>query len=228
MSGNKQITINNSRAGFQMPSVLLAICLMLCMVRPLMAAQGPVEVLQGMTDQVLVIIQQEPDIFSNPVRMRQVANEVILPRIDFNALSRWVLGKYWRRATPQQRNDFAAEFRELLLGSYMRQVTTYEENVVRFLPLRAGQKEGRATVKAEVDQRDGPIIHVTFRMHRVGTEWLIYDVAVEGISLVATHRSSFAREIRNSGIDNLIARLQTMNAKNAAQEESVIGKTKQD
>ena len=211
-----------------MSSVLLAICLMLCMVRPLMAAQGPVEVLQEMTDQVLVIIQQEPDIFSNPVRMREVANEVILPRIDFNALSRWVLGKYWRRATPQQRNDFAVEFRELLLGSYMRQVTTYEENVVRFLPLREGQKEGRATVKAEVEQQDGPIIHVTFRMHRVGTEWLIYDVAVEGISLVSTHRSSFARELHNSGMDSLIARLQTMNAKNSAQEETIIVETKQD
>lgn len=211
-----------------MPLVLLAGCLLLCAVRPLMAGQGPVDVLQDMTDQVLEIIQQEPDIFSNPVRKREVANEVILPRIDFNALSRWVLGKYWRRATPQQREDFAAEFRELLLGSYIRQVATYEENVVRFLPLRQGQKEGRATVNAVVEQQDGPLIHVTFRMHRVDTRWLIYDVAVEGISLVATHRSSFARELHNSGMDSLITRLQTMNAKNAAQEESVLVETKQD
>jgi len=193
-----------------------------------MAQQGPIDVLQDMTDQVLEIIQQEPDIFSNPARMRAVANEVILPHIDFNTLSRWVLGKYWRKATTQQRNEFAVEFRELLLGSYMRQVTTYKENVVRFMPLREAREGGRVTVNAEVEQQDGPVVHVTFRMHRVETEWLIYDVTVEGISLVATHRSSFSREIHNSGIDSLIARLQTMNAKNAAQEESVLVEVKQD
>jgi phospholipid transport system substrate-binding protein len=228
MSVNKLITIKNATAGLVTPLVLLASLLSLCVARPSMAEQGPVDVLQDMTDQVIEIIEQEPDIFSNPARMRAVANEVILPHIDFNALSRWVLGKYWRKATPQQRHDFAVEFQELLLGSYMRQVTTYKENVVRFMPLREGQKEGRVTVYAEVEQTDGPIVHATFRMHRVNTQWLIYDVAVEGISLVATHRSGFSREIHNSGIDSLIARLQTMNARNASQEESVLAGTKQD
>jgi phospholipid transport system substrate-binding protein len=137
-----------------------------------------------------------------------------------------VLGKNWRKATPEQRDAFVIEFQELLLSSYLRQVKTYDEEVARFLPLRGGQKEGRAVVNAEIDQPNGPVIHVIFRMHQVKTEWLIFDVSVEGISLVATHRSSFNSEIRNKGLDELIARLQKMNESNIEESPDVMVKTK--
>ncbi|MGB5178819.1 MAG: ABC transporter substrate-binding protein [Gammaproteobacteria bacterium] len=78
------------------------------------------------------------------------------------------------------------------------------DNAVRFLPLRGERENGLAVVNAEVDQPGGPVVQVMFRMHQVTDEWLIYDVAVEGISLVATHRSSFSRQIRNSGMDRLL------------------------
>jgi len=178
----------------------------------LRADPGPVELLQTVTGQVLEIVRQDPDILGDPARLRVIAREYILPHIDFRTLSRWVLGKHWRRATQEQRNRFIVQFRELLLNSYLRSVTGYRDNTVQFLPLRPGQPDGRALVGAEISQPNGPPIHAEFRMHQVAAQWLIYDVAVEGISLVATHRSSFSREISNNGIAGLLSRLEEMNA----------------
>lgn len=205
---------------------LLFWCLLLLISRPGMAGQGPVEVLQSMTNTLEEIVKQDPDIIYDQQRLRVIAHEVVLPHVDMRTMSRWVLGKNWRKATPEQRDAFVIEFQELLLSSYLRQVKTYEEEVARFLPLRGGQKEGRAVVNAEIDQPNGPVIHVIFRMHQVKTEWLIFDVSVEGISLVATHRSSFNSEIRNSGIDELIARLQKMNERNIEESADVVMKAK--
>ena len=207
---------------------LLFWCLLLFVSRSGMAGQGPVEVLQSMTSTLEEIVKQDPDIINDEPRLRVVAHDVVLPHVDMRILSRWVLGKNWRKATPEQRDAFVDEFQELLLGSYLRQVKTYGGEVARFLPLRGGQKEGRAVVNAEIDQPNGPVIHVIFRMHQVKTEWLIFDVSVEGISLVATHRSSFNSEIRNKGLDELIARLQKLNERNIEASPDVMMKAKAD
>lgn len=205
---------------------LCVCCLLAGMPLQLQADLGPVELLQTVTDQVLEIVRQDPDILGNQAQLRDVANELILPHIDFKTLSRWVLGKHWRKATQEQRNRFIALFREMLLNSYLRSVTAYRENTVQFLPLRPGQPDGRAQVDAEISQPSGPPIHTEFRLHRVGTQWLIYDVAVEGISLVATHRSSFSREISNNGIEGLLSRLEEMNAVDTEQAADAVAKSK--
>ena len=207
---------------------LLFWCLMLVICRPGMAGQGPVEVLQSMTSILEDIVKQDPDIIYDEPRLRVIAHKVVLPHVDMRVMSRWVLGKNWRKATPAQRDAFVLEFQELLLSTYLRQVKTYQGEVARFLPLRGEQKKGRAVVNAEIEQPNGPVIHTTFRMHQVDTVWLIYDVSVEGISLVATHRSSFNSEIRKSGLDDLIARLQKNNERNIEQSPGVVVKAKAD
>ena len=205
---------------------LLFWCVLLVISRPGMAGQGPVEVLQSMTSTLEEVVAKDPDIIHDEERLRVIAHEVVLPHVDMRTLSRWVLGKNWRKATPAQRDAFVLEFQELLLSTYLRQVKTYQGEVARFLPLRGEQKKGRAVVNAEIEQPNGPVIHTTFRMHQVDTVWLIYDVSVEGISLVATHRSSFNSEIRKSGLDDLIARLQKNNERKIEQSPDVVVKAK--
>jgi phospholipid transport system substrate-binding protein len=203
------------RAGWLLTALLLGLS------RPGMAEQGPVEVLQSMTETLLEIVRQDPKVIHDTTRLRTIATDVVLPRVDFDALSRWVLGKHWRTATSQQRSDFIIEFREMLLGNYLRSVSEYRDNVVRFLPLRGEQQDERATVNAEVEQPDGPVVHVSFRMHNVANKWLIYDVSVEGISLVTTHRSSFSQQIHNGGMDSLIEQLRARNVSRAAVNDTV-------
>ena len=191
-----------------------------------MAQQGPVEMLQLMTTTLENVVKNDPDIIYDENRLRVIANEVVLPHVDIRTMSRWVLGKNWRRATPEQRESFVVEFRDLLLTTYLRQVKTYNGESARFLPLRGEQKQGRAVVNAEIVQPNGPIIHATFRLHQPQEKWMIFDVSVEGISLVATHRSGFNTEIRNNGIDELIARLHRLNERNLEGSSGVVVKAK--
>ena len=163
-------------------------------VSPVFADAEPVAVLQQMTEHVTDVVRRD-----------------VLPYVDFVALSRWVLGKHWRKATPAQREAFMAQFREMLLLTYLRNVTSYRETAVRFQPLRGAPQDDRVQVQAEVEPQGAPVVNVMFRMHQVDGRWLIYDVSVQGISLVATHRSGFSQEISRNGLDGLITRLTEMN-----------------
>ena len=201
---------------------LLCMFLGMALGKPVLAEMGPVETLATMTATLEEIVNQDPAVIHDPQRLRTIAHEVVLPNVDIRTLSRWVLGKNWRIATPEQRDAFVLEFQELLLNTYLRQVKTYQGEVARFLPLRGEQKAGQAVVNAEIEQPNGPMVHVIFRMHKAQQGWLIYDVSVEGISLVATHRSSFSREVRDGGLDNLIARLHDMNERNAGEGSNMV------
>jgi phospholipid transport system substrate-binding protein len=173
---------------------------------------GPRAMLQEMTDQVLAQIHRDPKQLEDIRQVRKLADRYVLPHVDFRTAAQWVLGKYWRTATEQQREQFVTQFRTLLLNTYLRSIANYHENAIRILPLRVPPRAGRARVDAEVEQSSGPPVHVSFRLHRVNGKWLIYDLSVDGISLVATHRSTFAREISQQGLNSLITRLARLNS----------------
>ena len=172
---------------------------------------GPAEMLTTMTDSVSASIQSNPDPKVDPQRMGKIAERYIVPKIDFHTASRWVLGKYWRSASYQQRAAFVREFRELLVDTYLRSLSNYQDNKIRILSARPDQPNGRAVVDAVVDQPAGAPLKVVFRLHRKEGNWMIYDIVIEGVSLVATHRSGFANEIRRQGLDSLIAHLVLLN-----------------
>ena len=178
---------------------------------------GPLEMIQGVTQQLIEIASSHPEFLDNPAELRRVAEEVVLPHVDFMMLSRWVLGKHWRNATTTQQQAFTSEFRELLMGSYLRSVSAYKDNTIRFLPLRDDRQDNHVVVHAIINQLNGPQVRTSFRLHRMGNEWLLYDVMVEGVSLVATHRSTFYQIIRGHGIDSLIEQLRAKNRINAGE-----------
>jgi phospholipid transport system substrate-binding protein len=188
------------------------------------AEEGPVEVLQGMSDHVLEIIQHDPSVLDDKARLRAIADQVVIPNIDFIALSQSVLGVTWRKATPHQREVFEREFRSLLMNSYLNSISRadYRGQSIRYLPLRSPPTGDRVEVDAEIEQPNGPLIHVQFRMYRRdGAGWKVYDVVVEGVSLVITQRSSFSSIISDKGLDGLIAMLEARNNKRLDQAATV-------
>ncbi|MEN8107064.1 MAG: ABC transporter substrate-binding protein [Pseudomonadota bacterium] len=198
--------------------------LLLCLLLPAViraAEQGPVELLQETRDKVLAIVDADPGVLEDTERLREIAYEYLLPHVDFITLSRWVIGKYWRTATAEQREVFASEFRELLLNNYLQSVTRYRDNVITFMPLRDVDANRKVVVHGVVDQPGGPAVHVNFRMHNSEGNWLVYDVVVEGISLAVTHRSTFSRQIREVGIEGVIAKLESHNARAMQKQEAV-------
>jgi len=168
-------------------------------------------VVRETTDKVLAALREEGEgLKKDPDRLYQLVDELIVPHFDFRQMSQWVLGRHWREATPQQRDAFVEQFKGLLVRTYSRALVDYRNEKVDFLPTRE-RSPTEVTVRAEIDQGGGPRIPVTYEMHHTGAGWKVYDVAVEGVSLVINYRSSFGQEIRRTGIDGLIRRLQEKN-----------------
>ncbi len=163
-----------------------------------------------------VLRAQREQLEKHPERIYDLVNEIVVPHFDFSRISRWVLGKYWRQATPEQRRRFESEFRTLLVKTYATSLLEFIDDQFRYPPVRMKPGAKRVTVRTDVIRRGAQPVRIEYRLFRGRDGWKAYDVLVEGVSLVANYRSSFAGEIRKSGLDALIARLAEHNRKASA------------
>jgi len=130
-------------------------------------------------------------------------------------MSGWVLGRHWRKATNEQKDQFARAFQGLLVRTYAQALLDYSDQSIEFLASRK-RDEGDVTVRAEINQGSGPAIPIAYEVSRVDGRWLVHDIAVNGVSLVINYRSSFNQVIQRSGLDGLIKRLKDHNSKQVA------------
>ena len=147
----------------------------------------------------------------------RLAEDTVIPQLDFPRIARWVMGKHWRAATDDQRQRLTKEFRTLLIRSYVSAMVTYVDQIlqhadnVQFPPERSRQDGDTAVVTMLISLESGKQVAVQYQMHRNGGEWKIYDVQIEGISLALTYRSTFSQEIAQAGVEGLIASLTERN-----------------
>jgi len=125
-------------------------------------------------------------------------------------MSKWVLGRYWRQASVSQQDGFSKQFELLLVRTYSNALAEFQDETVDFLPI-LDRSDTKVAVRSTINRSVGPAVPITYRMHKVGDSWKVYDVAIEGVSLVINYRSSFAQEIKRNGIDGLIQRLAKKN-----------------
>jgi phospholipid transport system substrate-binding protein len=186
------------------------------------AELAPDQMIQGVTDRVLQRLKAEkPQLDAHPERVygfaNELADEFILPHYDFEGMSRWILGRNWRSANDMQRVRFQDEFRHMLVNTYATALLSYSDQEIVFLPYRPDPKdEQRALVRAEFRPAGSPAIPIVYSLHRAGEGWKVYDVAIDGISLVTTYRSGYATEIRNHGMDGLLQKMADKNRSQAA------------
>ncbi len=181
-------------------------------------AQSPAQLLVETTStQVLNELRAESAaISSNPALLDTIAQKAVLPHFDFERMSQRVLGQHWRKATPEQRGRFMAEFTTLLVRTYATAVFEYRESEVRFMPARElGDKIQR--IRSLVDRRDGrPPLQVDYDVFERADGWKVMDVAINGISLVVSYRSGFNTDVAKLGMDGLIDQIAQHNAARAA------------
>lgn len=160
---------------------------------------------------------------ANPQLARQLANEILFPHIDFQRVGRYVLGKHWRQATPQQRERFSKEFRDFAANFLVTVMVEFSAAIVEYadklsypaMPYSPGDE--KTTVRVHVATRTGIKLQVDYRMHNANGVWQIHDVRMEGISMVVMHRASFAHEIEKKGFDGLIDTMAERNRARAAE-----------
>lgn len=186
--------------------------LLILAVPALAQAISPDALLRTLTDEVLSVVRQDKRIQAGDAKASAALVETKLaPHFDFRRATQIALGKSWRQASPQQRERLTGEFRALLVRTYSGALSGYRDQTIEFLPLRAGASDAEVTVRSRVRQPGAEAVAIEYDMERTGDAWKVFDVRVAGISLVATYRTSFAEEIRNRGIEGLIAALEAKN-----------------
>lgn len=163
-------------------------------------------------EEVLEIVKKDKDIQAGDLKKTfALAEEKILPHFDFERISRLVLGKYWVRANKEQQENFQREFRSLLLRTYASALTKYRNQVIDYKPLRAQPGDSDVTVKTQILQPGGQPIGIDYSLEKLSDGWKVYDIVIEGVSLVTNYRSQFSDEVRQSGMDGLIQKLAEKN-----------------
>ena len=172
--------------------------------------ETPESVIRSATDSVVERLEANPDLSRDPGRLYAMVNDVVLPHFDFNRIARRVLGKYWRRASDDQKRRFISEFQTLLVKTYAVAVASYEYKGIAYRPPRS-RSETEISVPTEITGNGGPGIPITYELHLVDGSWKVYDIVVDGVSLSLTYRNDFRSLVRQRGIDALIARLMAHN-----------------
>lgn len=152
----------------------------------------------------------------DPGYVYDLVDRIVLPHFDFGRIARWALGKYVRKASPEQMRRFTREFRTLLVRTYASALNEYTDQKIDYPPLRARAGSHEVTVHSEVSQPGAFPIPIDYDLYLKDGEWKVYDVKVDGVSLVANYRSGFYRQIRQKGLDALIESLARRNREAAS------------
>lgn len=176
------------------------------------AAQAPQELVQQTTEKMLNTLRTERQVVERqPERIYDLVNQTVLPHFDFERMSSWVLGKHWRSATPEQRQQFVQQFRTLLVRTYAKSLAGYTDQKISYLPMRPSSQENEVKVRTEVTQPGALPIPIDYDLYLKNNEWKVYDVTIDGVSLVTNYRTTFANQIRQEGLDKLIVTLADRN-----------------
>ena len=194
--------------------LLLASVLLLSVLGVARAEVAPEELVRKTADEILAEIKAHRDVYAKDyAKLYKMADEKVLLHFDFRRMSQWVLGRFWKEATPEQRERFTSEFRDLLVGTYSQALLNYNDQKIVYLPVQRKPDDTEVTVKTEVKQIGGQPnipIHYSFYKNKDGA-WKVYDITIDGVSLVTNYRSVYATKIREKGMDALIAEITDTN-----------------
>ncbi len=180
-----------------------------------------INLVRSTADAVLKKISENRDeLKADPKLANALVSELILPHFDFTRMTRSAMGRYWKKANETQQSAVVNEFRTLLIRTYSVAVLNYSGQAIEYLPGKesAGKKSNGTsklvTVETIVTEADGgPRIPINYRLTETEGAWKVYDVVIDGVSLVANYRTSFSGQIRRGGIDGLINQLKQINDK---------------
>jgi phospholipid transport system substrate-binding protein len=189
--------------------LLVSLVAVLVFIAPRSATAGP------LTDQVHESVDAVLKLVSDPelkkeartVDRRRLIRQVAAELFDFTEISQRSLGPHWRARTPAEREEFIALFGDLLEYAYVSKIEMYSGETIRYLGESVDGPQG--VVKTRIVLKQGTEVPVDYRMMQKSGRWAVYDVNIEGVSLVSNYRSQFNAVIQRSGYSDLVARLKT-------------------
>ncbi|HVN47058.1 MAG TPA: ABC transporter substrate-binding protein [Steroidobacteraceae bacterium] len=181
---------------------------------------GPSEVVQAAAQGMLQDLDKDRAAYRrDPAKVGQLVDKYLLPHFDTEYSARLVLGRYWRTATPEQRQRFIDAFYHSLLTNYGAALADFTADKLKIYPSTPDPGKPIATVRTEVRRDNGDRVSVNYYMHNTPQGWKAWDVVIDGISYVNSYRTDFGEQIEQQGIDAVIKRLQS------GEKPDAIGKT---
>lgn len=183
------------------------------------AQEAPDALVRRSTNEILTAIKADKDLQAgNQQKIEKLAEDKVLPYFNFVRMTQLAVGRNWRDASDAQKKSLIDEFRRLLVRTYSTSLTQYRDQTIEVKPLKIAAADTEVIVKTQVNQPGGQPIPIDYSLEKAKDGWKVYDVLIDGVSLVTNYRSSFNTEIQKSGIDGLIKSLVDRNAKNAARK----------
>ena len=160
--------------------------------------QPPQQVIQSISEQLQNKLKDKT-FTQNFAQVTEYVRGVIDPHTDFDKIAPLVLGKHWKTATNQEQERFKNEFQTLLIRTYSRAFIEYNDWTIRYLPPEPSNEPTKIIVKTVVEQPRLNPVDINYRMFLSQGEWKVYDIMIDGVSLVTNYRSTFSEEIQTKG-----------------------------
>lgn len=192
---------------------LLATLLALLISSPVFAKHDPQHLVQITSEKMLsTLSKRRVEVEESSELLIKITDEIISPYFDFARISRLALGKYWRKATPEQQKVFSKEFHSLLLRTYSKALLTLGSEEIQYPKPKASKRDDRITIPTLVKKNgsSNPVA-INYKLYQKKDHWKVYDIAIDGVSLVANYRSQFATLVKREGVASLITALQERN-----------------
>lgn len=189
---------------------LMSVCSLFSLAN---AADTPEQTIEKASMQLINALKKEESVLKkDPKKLYSFIEKTAVPYFDFKTMSQWVMGRAWKDATPQQRDRFMEEFKKLLINAYGSALLEYTDDKVNVFPLPPNAKsKNEVTVRSEITSSSHKPVAVNYSMIKSGGKWLVYDVSIEGISIVTSYRGEIRELVNAKGIDGMISALAQKN-----------------
>lgn len=204
----KQITLSKHKLLYWV--CVLWILLPLNMV----IAEEPVPMLKGVTHAVLSQLRaHRSELKAHPDRIYRIAEHLIIPHVDFIEMGRWIAGRNaWSKASESEQAAFISAFKTLVVRTYATSLLQYTDQTVEFMPAKASAKE-RMQVSSYIRGGDKGPIKIDYRLIKQEEKWLVYDIVIEGVSLLKGYQAQFSDLARQQGLGAVTQRIKGHNTK---------------
>jgi phospholipid transport system substrate-binding protein len=186
------------------------------------AGQEPITMLKGVTDSVLAQLRShQGELKTHPDRIYGIAEHLIIPHVDFVEMGRWIAGRNaWKKASESDQSDFIAAFKTLVVRTYATSLLQYTDQTVEFMPLKSTTEKARLQVTSYVNGGDKGQIKMDYRLIKQGDNWLVYDIIIEGVSLLKGYQAQFSEDVRQQGLNYVTHKIKAHNVQGGASKST--------
>jgi phospholipid transport system substrate-binding protein len=194
---------------------------LLAILTALEAAAGPpTDQLKSAIDRVVKVLEDpslkgDDRVADRRIAVRKIADEIF----DFSEIARRALARHWQPLTDKQRAEFVSLFSDLLERSYMSKIELYGGEKIQYVGERVDGET--ASVATRIVTKNGTEVPIDYRLLKKGDRWLVYDVNIEGVSLVSNYRTQFNKIVQTGSFEDLIQKLRTKQGELSADDQSV-------